>query len=52
MGSSLHPNMVKNANFRGLRRIREFLPTLRGVIILLPSQLRFLLPRWQQVDEQ
>ena len=49
MGSYLHPNMVKNANFRGLRRIWEFLPTLRGVIILPPRQPRFLarLPRWQ-----
>ena len=49
MGSYLHPNMVKNANFRGLRRIWEFLPTLRDVIILPPSQPRFLarLPRWQ-----
>ena len=36
----LHPNMVKNANFRGLRRIWEFLPTLRGVIILPPRQPR------------
>ena len=42
--------MVKNANCRGLRRIWEFLPTLRGVIILPPSQPRFLarLPRWQK----
>ena len=49
MGSYLHPNMVKNANFRGLRRIWEFLPTLRGVIILPPSQPRSLagFPRWQ-----
>ena len=41
--------MVKNANFRGLRRISEFLPTLRGIIILPPRQSRFLarLPRWQ-----
>ena len=48
MGSYLHPN---NANFRGLRRIWEFLPTLRGVIILPPSQPRFLarLPPWQQI---
>ena len=37
------------ANFRELSRIWEFLPTLRGVIILPPSQPRFLarLPRWQ-----
>ena len=51
MGSYLHPNMVKNANFRGLRRIWEFLPTLRSVIILPPSQPRFLarLPPWQQI---
>ena len=51
MGSYLHPNMVKNANFRGLRRIWEFLPTLRGVIILPPRQPRFLawLPRWQLI---
>ena len=49
MGSYLHPNMVKNANFRGLHRIWEFLPTLRSVIILRPSQPRLLarLPRWQ-----
>ena len=49
MGSYLHPNMVKNANFRGLRRIWEVLPTLRGVIILPPSHPSFLarLPRWQ-----
>ena len=33
MGSYLHPNVVKNAKFRGLRRIRGVLPTLRGVII-------------------
>ena len=41
----------KNANFRGLRRIWESLPTLRGVLILPPSQPRFLarLPRWQKV---
>ena len=45
----LCPNMVKNANFRGLRRIWEVLPTLHGVIILPPSQPRFLawLFRWQ-----
>ena len=51
MGSYLHPNMVKNANFRGLRRIWEFLPTLRGVIILPPRQPRFLarLPLWQLI---
>ena len=42
MGSYLHLNMVKNANFRGLPRIWEFLPTLHGVIILPPSQPRFL----------
>ena len=49
MGSYLHPDMVKKANFRGLRRIWEFLPTLRDVIILPPSQPRFIarLPRWQ-----
>ena len=47
MGSYLQPNMVKNANFRGLRRIWEFLPTLCGVVILPPSQPRFLVPRWQ-----
>ena len=49
MGPYLHPNIVKNANFRGLRRIWEFLPILRDVIILPPSQPRFLarLPRWQ-----
>ena len=48
-GSYLHPNTVKNGNFRGLRRIWEFLPALRSVIILPPSQPRFLamLPRWQ-----
>ena len=32
--------MVKNANFGGLRRIWEFLPILRGVVILPPSQPR------------
>ena len=26
--------MVKNANFRGLRRIWDFLPTLRGIMII------------------
>ena len=51
MGSYLHPNMVKNANFRGLHRIWEFLCTLRSVIILPPRQPHFLawLPRWQLV---
>ena len=40
------------ANFRGLRRIWEFLPTLRGVIILPPSQPRFLarFPRWEKFE--
>ena len=49
MGSYLHPNMVKNANFRGLRRIWEVLPTSCGIINLPPRQPRFLarLPRWQ-----
>ena len=36
------PNMVKNANFRGLCRIWEFLPTLLGIINLPPTQPRFL----------
>ena len=31
MGS--YPNIVKNANFRGLRRIWEFSPTLRGNMV-------------------
>ena len=44
--------MVKNANFRGLRRIWEFLRTLCGVIILPPSQPRFLarFPRWEKFE--
>ena len=51
MGSYLHQNMVKNENFRGLRRIWEFLPTFRGIMKLPPRQPRFLarLPRWQLV---
>ena len=49
MESCLHPNMAEKAKFRGFRRIWEFLPTLRGVMILPTSQPRFLawLPRWQ-----
>ena len=41
--------MVKNANFRGLRRIWEVLPTSCGIINLPPRQPRFLarLPCWQ-----
>ena len=27
--------MVKNANFRGLRRIWDFLPTLRGIMLVI-----------------
>ena len=51
MGSYLHQNMVKNANFRGLRRIWEFLPTFHGIMKLPPRQPRFWarLPRWQLV---
>ena len=30
--------MVKNANFRGLRRIWEFLPTLRGIMNLRAAE--------------
>ena len=54
MGSYLQPTMVKNAHFRGLRGICEFLPTLRGVIILPPRQPRFLArsPRWQINDDK
>ena len=49
MGSHWHPNMVKNANFIRLRRIWEFLPTLRGIMNLPPRQprLQLRLPRWQ-----
>ena len=35
----LRSNMVKNANFRGLRRIWDFLPTLRGIMIISSSLL-------------
>ena len=46
----LHPNMVKNSNYRGLRRTWEFFPTLRGIMNLPPRKPHFLarLTRWQK----
>ena len=43
MGSYLHPNMVKKANFRGLCRIERFFSTLRGIMNL---------PRWQLMEHE
>ena len=43
MGSYLRPNIAKKANFRGLRRIWEFLPTLHGIMNLPPRHLASLL---------
>ena len=42
--------MVKNSNYRGLRRTWKFFPTLRGVMNLPPRKPRFLarLTRWQK----
>ena len=41
MGYYLHPNMIKNVNFRGLHRIWRFLPTLRRIMNLPLRQPRF-----------
>ena len=53
LSTYLHPNVVKNANFGRLRRIWEFLPTLRGIMNQPPRQPRFLagLPRWQWINK-